>query len=39
MIEKESCYGCDKFFPKGELVAGQIDGYAVRVCEDCAEKQ
>ncbi len=22
-----------------ELVAGQVDGYAVKVCEDCGEKQ
>ena len=36
--EKESCYGCDQFYPKAELVAGQIDGYAVKVCEDCGEK-
>jgi hypothetical protein len=38
MIERESCYGCDRFYDPAELVAGQIDGYAVKVCEDCAEK-
>jgi hypothetical protein len=39
MNNRESCYGCDCFYDPAELCAGQVDGYAVKLCPDCAEKQ
>ena len=38
MIERESCYGCDYFYPPAELYAGQVEGYAVKLCPECKEK-
>jgi hypothetical protein len=37
MVEKESCFGCDYFYDPKELYAGQIDGYAIKLCPECKE--
>jgi hypothetical protein len=38
MNNRESCYGCDYFYELAELYAGQVDGYAVKLCQECKEK-
>ena len=38
MNNRESCYVCDYFYEKSEMHTGEIDGYPVILCPECAEK-
>jgi len=37
-MSKESCYGCDYFFPIEELEPTVLDGVDIKLCPECLAK-
>ena len=36
MNNRETCYGCDYFFNVAELQDSHVEGYAIKLCTECA---